>query len=80
MEKLVEGTKVRFHVTSDFFGLAVVRGIALQPQAVIGYTYILEDLSEKLPNAEYPYKFFVCTENMLKPDCYKKEEDLCKTT
>jgi hypothetical protein len=73
MPKLAEGTKVNFHLTGDLFGLAVVRGIALEPQIVIGYTYILEDLSGKLPNDAYPYKFFVCTENMFKPECYVED-------
>jgi len=78
MPKLAEGTKVNFHVSDDMFGTAIVRGIAMQPQAVIGYTYILEDTSGRLPNDVYPYKFFVCTENLLKPECYVEEKQEAK--
>jgi len=73
MPKLAEGTKVNFHVADDMFGTAIVRGIANQPQAVIGYTYILEDTSGRLPNDVYPYKFFACFECMIKPECYVED-------
>jgi len=43
-------------------GKAIVKGIAVNSVAILGKTYILEDLSGNFPNAGYPYKHFCCLE------------------
>lgn len=43
-------------------GEAIVVGIALIGQAVIGETYILRPLNNVIPNEEYPYDCFACFE------------------
>lgn len=46
-------------------GRARVIGVATIGQPLIGPSYILQDLSENVPNETYPYSAFVAFEYML---------------
>jgi hypothetical protein len=48
-------------------GEAILRGVATTGIAVLGVTYILEDLAGNFPNKTYPYKCFVLSEIFFHP-------------
>lgn len=58
---LIQG-KIVTYDTQTMKGRARIVGIATTGAAVIGRIVILEDLSENLPNREYPFTHFACAE------------------
>jgi hypothetical protein len=54
------------HSDQHLCGMAIVKGVAKEnmfhSRAVVGDTYILEDLFGNFPNDDYQYRFFTCFE------------------
>lgn len=53
----------------------IVVGIATNGVAVLGKSYIIKDLSKTLPTKEYPYEYYICSENFLSPATFEEEDD-----
>lgn len=64
--RLSQGDVVFFQIVlgdeNRLCGHAIVRGISVVEMPVLGYTYILEDISGNFPNETYPYTHFACPE------------------
>ena len=58
MEKLAQGTKIKFD-NGVIKGTGKVVGLATSEQPVIGYSYIIEP-DDSISNEVYPYSHFVC--------------------
>lgn len=61
-EMIKHGTIIRYNIDNVVTGKGRICGIAAQPQPVIGYGYIVEDLSGKVPSTTYPFSHFVVFE------------------
>ena len=48
-------------------GVGKIVGVSNTGQPIIGKTYIIHDKSGNIPNEEYDFECFVCTECHIKP-------------
>ncbi len=59
------GERVCYQIDGTRKGVAKVVGVATIGVAILGRTYILEDLTGNFPSANYPYPYFACFESWM---------------
>lgn len=62
--KYINGQKIKYE-SPAFCGVGVVRGIAITEKPFVGIGYIVEDLSNNVPNETYPFDCMVVFENWI---------------
>jgi len=68
---LNNGTIVHYNIEGEvrYSGQGIIHGVSSNELPVIGYQYIIEDISGNFPNEKYPYKMFACFASSLTNQC-----------